>query len=208
MKLHKIENIKTFKEQNETVYDFTVKDDHSYVANDIIVHNSHCSTQIVSAHGMPQLYSIMNIKQNAKNKNYPLIADGGIKTSGDIVKSLAAGASAVMIGNLFAGTDEAPGEIISGQDNRLYKQYRGQASKSFMNDHCRTTVAAEGVSSFIPYKGSLESVVHELVMGVKSGLSYSGAWNISELQDNAIFMEVSSNHESIPHGLLDKGVMI
>lgn len=206
MKLYKITNISHRKEK-QTVYDFTVKEDHSYVANSIVVHNSHCSTRIVTGHGIPQLSAIMSIRAKSNYPNH-IIADGGIKTSGDIVKALAAGANSVMVGNLFAGTDESPGKLITGQNGNMYKQYRGQASKAFMDEHRRTTVAAEGVASFIPYKGPLETILHELVMGLKSGMSYSGVtWVQDLIQAKAVLITQNSWVESIPHGLLDHGVI-
>jgi IMP dehydrogenase len=130
-----------------------------------------------------------------------IIADGGIKDSGDIVKSLAAGASSVMLGSLLAGTDEAPGGIIKAKD-QLYKVYRGSASfgdKALRGEETRNV---EGEEALVSYKGSVQRVVGTLLDGVRSGFSYGGAHNIAELQANADFVEITMHGfaESLPHG--------
>lgn len=165
-----------------------------------------CTTRLVTGHGVPQLTAILNIRRAlfGMQSNASLIADGGIKTSGDIVKALAAGADAVMIGNLFAGTTETPGPIVDSEGKPLgpahtvinlptFKQYRGQSSAAFMEEVGKSGVASEGESTLVPYKGSVIPIIQELIGGVKSGLTYSGAKNISELYDKALFMEIT-NH--------------
>lgn len=159
-----------------------------------------CTTRIKTGFGVPTLQAVMDI--HAEFPDVDIIADGGIKESGDIVKSLAAGARAVMLGNLLAGTDEAPGKIIKGRDNQLYKIYRGSASfgdKALRGEQTRNV---EGEETLVPYKGSVERVINNLMDGVRSGFSYGGACNIEELQDGIEFLEISVHgyHESLPHG--------
>jgi len=158
-----------------------------------------CTTRIKTGFGVPTLQSIMDI-----HEKYPelcIIGDGGIKESGDIVKSLAAGASAVMLGSLLAGTDEAPGQIIKS-DDRLYKIYRGSASFGDKAKRGEQTRNIEGEETLVSYKGSVIRVVESLLDGVRSGFSYGGATSIEELQDGIEFIEISVHgyKESLPHG--------
>lgn len=164
-----------------------------------------CTTRIVTGCGLPTLYSVMDCANEIQGEK--LIADGGIKNSGDIVKALAAGADAVMIGSLLAGTDETPGELITQSDpygGGFYKKYRGSASKESYEvqnkvaDH-RTP---EGEATVVKYKGSVESVIQSLVAGIKSGFSYVGASNLEELWVNAKFVEITAagRQESTAHG--------
>lgn len=160
-----------------------------------------CTTRIVTGHGFPQLSAIDMVRITLDAAEFPhvgIIADGGIKSSGDIVKALAAGANAVMIGNLFAGTDEAPGDII----NHNQKIYRGQSSRSFMDDISKFGRASEGETITVPYKGSMVNVLKEIEGGIRSGLTYSGARNIYELQEKAKFVKITPNGyiEGTPHG--------
>ena len=127
----------------------------------------------------------------------PLIADGGIRTSGDIAKAIAAGASTVMIGNIFAGTEEAPGTTVM-RGGKKYKIYRGSASiDSAIDRESRgeeidaLDYVAEGVEGFVPFKGSVVEIIQQLVGGLKSGVSYCGAKNVSEMQMNAEFVKIS-----------------
>ena len=158
-----------------------------------------CTTRIKTGFGVPTLQAIMDIHDEFPN--LCIIGDGGIKESGDIVKSLAAGASAVMLGNLLAGTDEAPGKIIKSKD-QLFKVYRGSASfgdKALRGEETRNV---EGEESLVAYKGNVKRVVENLLDGIRSGFSYGGAATISELQDGIEFIEISVHgyHESLPHG--------
>lgn len=166
---------------------------------------SMCSTRTVTAHGVPQLSAIEECRAVLDENNWPvsIIADGGIKHTGDIVKALAAGANAVMVGNLFAGTDEAPGEIIQHPYEPKMKMYRGQSSRSFMTDNDKHGRAAEGETSFVIYKGGMNSVLEEMEGGIRSGFTYSGAKTIEELQEKAIFVRITQNgwNESKPHGI-------
>ena len=159
-----------------------------------------CTTRIMTGFGVPTLQAISDINE-AYGHTISIIGDGGIKNSGDIVKSLAAGADAVMLGNLLAGTDEAPGNIIKAKD-LLYKVYRGSASfgdKALRGEETRNV---EGEEALVPYKGSVERVVTGLLDGVRSGFSYGGASSIHELQEHAEFVEISAHGfaESLPHG--------
>ena len=159
-----------------------------------------CTTRIKTGFGVPTLQAIMDIQ--AEFPNVSLIADGGIKESGDIVKSLAAGANAVMLGNLLAGTDESPGVIIKGGDNVLYKVYRGSASFGDKALRGEDTRNIEGEETLVTYKGSVVRVVDGLLDGIRSGFSYGGAANIAELQDGIEFQEITIHgyKESLPHG--------
>jgi IMP dehydrogenase len=131
-----------------------------------------------------------------------IIADGGIASSGDIVKSLVAGANAVMLGSLLAGTQEAPGELIRGEHGILMKQYRGSASFSDKQRRGEPARNVEGESTLVPYRGRVAEVITDLLDGIRSGLSYGGSSTIRELQDNVEFAEITAHGytESLPHG--------
>lgn len=150
-----------------------------------------CSTRIQTGHGVPTLSSVMECFNTSHNVS--LIADGGIKTSGDIVKSLAAGADFVMLGSLLAGTDESPGSIQQDHPTgQKYKVYRGMASKEAQQDWKGTYSSYEGVSHRVTYKGSVKNIIDDLVRNIRSGLSYSGARNIEELRSKATFIKQSN----------------
>lgn len=162
---------------------------------------SMCTTRIITGCGVPQLTAVSLCVAEAKKHNIPVIADGGIKTSGDIVKALAAGAETVMLGSMLAGCLETPGEIKGGM-----KKYRGMASKDAQvswRGNMQQGMAAEGESRMIHIKGSVTNVIDELSGGVRSGMTYLNATNISEIESNALFMEMSSSgmSESRPHGM-------
>ena len=160
-----------------------------------------CTTRIVSGFGVPQISAIMECSAVCTQAGVPLIADGGIKYSGDIVKALAAGASSVMIGSLFAGTEESPGETILYQ-GRTYKSYRGMGSLGAMQRGSRdrygqekenqtSKLVPEGIEGRVPFKGQLELVVNQLVGGLRSGMGYCGAKTLSELQTRAKFVAIT-----------------
>jgi IMP dehydrogenase len=173
-----------------------------------------CTTRIVAGVGVPQLTAIMNCAAEARKHGIPIIADGGIRFSGDIVKALAAGADCVMIGSLLAGTDEAPGETYLYQ-GRTYKAYRGMGSVGAMargsadryfQQEVKDTLklVPEGIEGQVPYKGPVEGVLHQLVGGLRAGLGYTGAATLEELREKAEFVRISpaSMHESHAHGVL------
>jgi IMP dehydrogenase len=141
-----------------------------------------CSTRIQTGHGVPNITAIMECAKVASTSI--LIADGGIKNAGDIVKALAAGADFVMLGSMLAGTDEAPGEIVDGR-----KVYRGMASREAQQDWRGKSSEPEGISTTIPYKGPVEDIFNDLVGNIKSGLSYSGALNVQGLQARSEFIK-------------------
>lgn len=159
-----------------------------------------CTTRIVAGVGMPQITAIQECAKQAQKLGKSIIADGGIKYSGDLTKALALGANSVMIGNLLAGSDEAPGETILFQ-GRTYKVYRGMGSLSAMADGSKDRYAQtdilddklvpEGIEGKVPYKGSASGILHQLVGGLKSGMGYLGAVNIEELQKRARFVQIS-----------------
>lgn len=172
-----------------------------------------CTTRIVTGFGVPQLSAILECAEAGKVLNVPIIADGGIRNSGDLTKSLAAGASTVMIGSLLAGTDESPGATVIREDRR-YKIVRGMASLSANMDRRMLEkgelaieewgeVVPEGVEATVPYKGALEDVIFQLVGGLRSGLSYAGACSIEELWEAAEFIRItpSGMQESHPHNV-------
>src|SRR3989338_8366260 len=169
-----------------------------------------CTTRIISGVGVPQLSAITEVVSVAKKKGVPVIADGGVRTSGDIAKALAAGASAVMCGNLFAGTDEAPGKIVEKNGNK-YKEYRGMGSKSVIESaagkeryftHGRKAVP-EGVEALVPYKGPLSDLVATLTSGVQVGMGYAGARTLKEFHTKSRFIRITnaSIAEGKPHSL-------
>lgn len=167
-----------------------------------IGNGSICSTRIHTGHGVPSVTAIMECSRISETMLYPakIIADGGIKNSGDIVKALAVGADFVMLGSLFAGTKESPGELIT-TPNGSRKVYRGMASREAQTDWRGKSSAPEGISTTIPYKGELEPLFMDLVGGIKSGFSYTGARNISEFQARARFIQqtAAGQQESWTH---------
>jgi len=150
-----------------------------------------CSTRIQTGHGVPTLQSVMDCMRTADECNVKIIADGGIRNSGDIVKSYAAGADFVMVGSLLAGTTEAPGRIITMGD-RKYKEYRGMASAEAQMAWRGRTASLEGVSSMIPYKGPVSPIIEQIENGIRSGFSYSGSQNFTQFQSVAEMIEQTS----------------
>ena len=149
-----------------------------------------CSTRIQTGHGVPTLESIMATriaKQSGRFADVKVIADGGIKNAGDIVKALACGADFVMAGSLLAGTDECPGEVLETKKGK-FMTYRGMASKDAQIDWRGKTASLEGISTVVPYRGPVGDVLDDLKRGIRSGFSYSGARNIAELQERAQFV--------------------
>lgn len=162
-----------------------------------------CTTRVVSGVGVPQLTAIMECASIASKYGIPIIADGGVKFSGDITKALAAGASAVMVGGLFAGTDEAPGETILYQ-GRSYKTYRGMGSLGAMSKGSRdryfqqsvddaSKLVPEGIEGMVPARGPLAVQLHQLVGGLKSGMGYIGAASLAELKKKARFVRITAS---------------
>jgi IMP dehydrogenase len=160
-----------------------------------------CTTRIVAGVGVPQLSAIMDCTSKARQLGVPLIADGGIKFSGDITKALAAGAATVMIGGLLAGTDESPGETVLYQ-GRSYKVYRGMGSLEAMKEGSRdrygqheglsdNKLVPEGIVGMVPARGPVADSINQLVGGLRSGMGYLGATNIGELQQRARFTRVT-----------------
>ena len=145
-----------------------------------------CSTRVQTGHGMPGLQTIFECAKT--DRDVAIIADGGLKNSGDMVKALAAGADAVMCGSLFSGTDETPGKIIEESDGTRWKRYRGMASKEAQLNWRGRYSSHEGVSARVPYRGSVDKLLEDIMRGIRSGLSYSGARTIPELQSKARFV--------------------
>ncbi len=161
-----------------------------------------CTTRVVSGAGMPQITAIAEAARACAESGTPIIADGGVKFSGDVVKAIAAGASSVMIGSLFAGTDESPGELILRQ-GRSFKSYRGMGSLGAMKEGSRDRyfqefeansqkLVPEGIEGMVPYKGPLSAMIQQLVGGLRSGMGYCGTPSIGELQRRGRFVRISS----------------
>lgn len=167
---------------------------------------------MIAGIGVPQLTAVNDCAEVGYKNNIPIIADGGIKYSGDIVKALAAGASAVMIGSLFAGTDESPGEMII-YNGRRFKSYRGMGSigamkrgsgeRYFQNTQDESKLVAEGIEGMVPYKGPIKEYIFQLMGGLRSGMGYCGAANLEYLRKHAEFIEISPAglRESHPHNV-------
>jgi len=158
-----------------------------------------CSTRVQTGHGCPGLHTVSMCART--DRDVAIIADGGIRNSGDIVKALAAGADAVMLGSLLSGTKETPGEVFTHADGRKYKTYRGMASKEAQVEWRGKYSSFEGVSSTIPYRGKVKNVLGDLERGVRSGFSYSGARSLKEMRSKAIWVRqsVASLGESRTH---------
>lgn len=175
---------------------------------------SFCSTRIVTGSGVPQLTAIMDVDSVARKEGIPVIADGGIRYSGDVVKALAAGASTVMMGGKLAGSDEAPGDVIEHKGEKK-KLARGMASTAANRDRVDKdknvtmdvdTYTPEGVEGFVPYTGPVAPMLEKWLGGIRSGYSYSGARTIEELWKNAEFVRITTSGltESFPHDVLIK----
>ncbi len=162
-----------------------------------------CTTRIVAGVGVPQITAISNVADALKGTGVPLIADGGIRFSGDVAKALAAGAHSVMLGGLFAGTEEAPGEVELYQ-GRSYKAYRGMGSlgamsqqqgssdRYFQEEDSVEKLVPEGIEGRVPYKGSMLAIIHQLLGGIKSSMGYTGSLSINKMHDNVQFVRVTS----------------
>jgi IMP dehydrogenase len=166
---------------------------------------SACTTRIVSGHGVPTLHSVMDIVDYLmyEDRTCSIIADGGIRNTGDMVKAFAAGADAVMVGSMFAGTDESPGDILTNAHGHEVKMFRGMASAAAQSDVQGRVSVAEGISTTIPYKGSMRHILESIRGGLGSGCSYSGTDMLCNLGNVAEYVEVSplSLQESKPHAL-------
>ena len=162
-----------------------------------------CTTRIVAGVGVPQISAISNVAKALQGTGVPLIADGGVRFSGDIAKALAAGASTVMMGGLFAGTEEAPGEVVLFQ-GRSYKAYRGMGSvgamqagsadRYFQDEQSPSAdkFVPEGIEGRVPYKGSVKAILYQLAGGVRSSMGYCGCRSIPEMHESAGFVEITS----------------
>jgi IMP dehydrogenase len=172
-----------------------------------------CTTRVVAGVGVPQITAISDCARAAERHDVPIIADGGIKFSGEVTKAIAAGASAVMIGSLFAGTDESPGDLVLYQ-GRSYKVYRGMGSLGAMKRGSRDRygqggaadekLVPEGIEGRVPYRGSLSSIVYQLVGGLRSGMGYTGSATIAELRQKGRFVRITSQglRESHVHDVI------
>lgn len=170
-----------------------------------------CTTRVVTGIGVPQISAIMNCAEAAKASNTPIIADGGIKLSGDITKALAVGASMVMLGSMFAGTDESPGDLVFDRD-KVYKNYRGMGSMGAMDSGSSDRYfqsetkkfVPEGIEGRVAYKGPVKDVIYQLMGGLRSGMGYVGAANLAELHEKAKLVKITqaSLVENHPHDIL------
>jgi len=172
-----------------------------------------CTTRLVAGIGVPQLSAILSVRNGLKNKNIKIISDGGIKYSGDLAKAFAAGADAIMIGSLFAGTDEAPGKLIK-KNGKLFKSFRGMGSVGAMNKGSAdryfqkkqkdtSKYVPEGVEGFAKYKGDVESIIYKLIGGLRSSMGYLGSKNITKLRVKPNFVKITKAgfYESMVHNV-------
>ena len=168
-----------------------------------------CTTRIVAGVGVPQLTAILNVSKSAKKKNIPLIADGGIRYSGDIAKAIAAGADCVMLGGLLAGTDEAPGDVEMFE-GRTYKSYRGMGSIGAMQkgskdrynqdgENSASKLVPEGIEGRVPYKGTMKTILHQLIGGLKSSMGYVGCEGITKMKTGTKFIKISTSAKQESH---------
>ena len=172
-----------------------------------------CTTRVVSGVGVPQFSAILECANEAMKLGIPVIADGGIRSSGDIAKAIGAGASSVMLGSMLAGTDESPGEIVV-YDGNSYKEYRGMGSmgamiagssdRYFQSGASKEKLVPEGVEARVPYKGSVAPLLYQMVGGLRSGMGYTGSKNIKDMQTNCKFVRITEAglKESHPHGVI------
>jgi IMP dehydrogenase len=170
-----------------------------------------CTTRIIAGIGVPQVTAIQECAEAADRYGIAVIADGGIKNSGDIAKAIAAGASAVMIGSLFAGTEEAPGEVVY-MGGRKYKKYRGMGSIKAMQSGSKdrygqgeaSKFVPEGVEGVVPYRGNVSEMVFQMVGGLRSSMGYCGCATITEMKKKARFLRITKEgiKESHPHDIL------
>lgn len=176
-----------------------------------------CTTRVVAGVGVPQLTAIYDAADAAREFGKPIIADGGIKYSGDVVKALAAGGNAVMLGSMLSGTEEAPGDVQQGSDGRLVKSYRGMGSVGAMSQQHGSSdryfqggvneankLVPEGIEAVVSYKGTVSNVVYQILGGLRSGMGYCGAENIDKLIETAQFVRISNAglRESHPHDVM------
>ena len=172
-----------------------------------------CTTRLVAGIGVPQLSAILTVRKNLKSKNVKIISDGGIKYSGDLAKAFAAGADAVMIGSLFAGTNETPGKLIK-KNGKVFKSFRGMGSVGAMNKGAAdryfqskqkdtSKYVPEGVEGLVKYKGDVGSVIYKLIGGLKSSMGYLGSKNIIKLRDKPNFVKITKAgfYESMVHNV-------
>ncbi len=172
-----------------------------------------CTTRVVAGIGVPQITAVSDCVAVGERHDVPIIADGGVKYSGDVSKAIAAGASTIMIGSLFAGTDEAPGDLVLYQ-GRSYKVYRGMGSLGAMRQGSKDRygqggtadekLVPEGIEGRVPYRGSLAAIVHQLVGGLRAGMGYTGSATIRDLRKNARFVRITSQglRESHVHDVI------
>jgi IMP dehydrogenase len=194
MKLKRINKIEK-KPYSGKVHDLAVGDNFTYNINGVIVHNSLCTTRIKTGFGIPNVSALEDVLSVS---NVPVMADGGIRSSGDIVKALAIGSDTVMLGSLLAGTEESPGSIIE-KSTGLYKRYRGSASLETKLTHGQESRNVEGESTIIPFKGGVKFILKGLIDGVRSGLSYAGADNLNKFHPKYVVVTNSGINEAKPH---------
>lgn len=200
-------NSKESKHYSGPVHDLTVEEDHSYNVNGIVVHNSICKTRIQTAMGAPTLHSVFESSeirsQNPKYSNVGIIADGGIRYPADFVKSLAAGADAIICGRILASSLEAPGEKIWDEETQSFKKkYRGMASSELQQEKrggLKPSTCAEGVSTYVPVSGEVSEVIYEFAGGLRSGMTYVNASSIEELRRNSRFIKITQSGLSESH---------
>lgn len=204
-KLKKIETIER-KRYVGKVYDLTVETDHSYNINGIVVHNSLCETRIRTGIGVPQVTAIIEALRGVREagSDVPIIADGGIKTAGDVAKAISLGADSVMLGSLLAGTRETPGvieRIGNWPNEQLFKKYRGSASSETKIANGMENKNIEGNSKLISYKGKVSRIIEDISDGLRSAMSYTNSQSVNEFMANSRHILITQNGlvEAKPH---------
>ncbi|MGH9139411.1 MAG: IMP dehydrogenase [Acidimicrobiales bacterium] len=208
--------IETRRQLHEVVPVYDIEVDcptHSFVADNAIVHNSICTTRVVAGVGVPQVTAIYECAQATARHGATIVADGGVQQSGDVAKAIAAGADAVMLGGIFAGVDESPGEVVFDHGER-YKEYRGMGSlgamkgRSFSKDRYfqneiidESQLVPQGIEGRVPYKGPVANVLHQLIGGLRAAMGYCGTGTVAELRQHGRFVRITSAglRESHPH---------
>jgi IMP dehydrogenase len=173
-----------------------------------------CTTRVIAGVGVPQLRAVMEVAEALKGTGVPMVADGGIRYTGDIVKALAGGGNTVMVGSMLAGTEESPGETII-YEGRRFKAYRGMGSVEAMQKGSKDRyfqdaeddlkkLVPEGISGRVPFKGSIQEVMHQVMGGLRAGMGYCGSANLTELQEKGKFVRITSAgvKESHPHDVM------
>jgi GMP reductase len=200
--LIEINKIDSYQAENETVYDITVEDDHSFCVNDgIIVHNSVCTTRLVAGVGIPQFSCVLDCVKEADKFNVFVCSDGGCRTPGDVVKAFGAGASMVMIGSMLSGCDECEGDWTYDADGKkTHLKFYGMSSKEAMEKYHSSVAdyrASEGRCVTVEYKGLVKDTINQILGGLRSACSYTNSFSLKEFPEKVSFVRCNKTHDHI-----------